>query len=259
LISAPHDKEFIFHDGSRVKNLLELVLKLEHMADHEFHQFVTSNKNDFANWIEHVLCDKHFADKLRIVMSKNETILLIKDKIEETTIGNSIIKIPRLEDRSEHHNIEHHEAHKEHDEKHDEHQISTVDEHTAEKHAQKEHSHEKGSSEINSSNHLSNHGILMKKERNPLEKEKNQEEKEKHKEKSKELKTKHNWFQLFSNKEISKSQLEKIELKEEDKLHAEIGLQEEVAQEDRDNALWIILYFALVLLIITLLVYKLFL
>jgi len=255
LISAPHDKEFVFHDGSRAKNLSELVLKIEHITDHEFHQFINPNKNDFANWTEHVLNDKHFADKLRALLSKNDTIRLIKDKIEDTTVGSSIIKIPRIEDHSEHTEgtkEEHTKEHKEeHPVEHREHHVEQKEEH----HTKKEdaHIHEKPDVEHNHEKHLPTH---LSDHLASTEKEKNHEKKE---EKSRELQAKHNWFQLFSKKGLTEKKLEKIEIKEESKLIAERELAEELAKDNRENALWVILYFALVLLIITLLVYKLFL
>lgn len=264
MINAPYDKEFVFHDGSRIKNLSELVLKIEHISDHEFHQFVNHSKNDFANWTEHVLNDKHFADKLRTLLSKNETIRLIRDRIDETSFGSSIIKIPRIEDHSEHH-VEHHEEphikpeehHPEHHEEyHHEHHEEFKEEHHAkheDEHNHKEHFHEEHTHEKHIPDHLPDHAALIEKEKN---REKNQEKKE---EKSEELKTKRHWFQLFSKKGLSEKKLEKVELREEAKLLAERELAEELEQDNRENALWIILYFALVLLIITLLVYKLFL
>jgi hypothetical protein len=238
LISAPHDKEFVFHDGTRAKNLSELVLKLEHITDHEFHQFVNHSKNDFANWTEHVLNDKHFADKLRELLSKNETIHLIKDKIEDTTVGNSIIKIPRIEDHSEHH-VEHHEEHKE------EHHVKHENEKTLEKLDSEKPTHEK-----HLPDHLPNHASSLEKEKESKEKKKE--------EKSEKVKTKHHVFQLFSKRELLEKKSEKIVTSEESKLLAEKELVEELEQDNRENALWVILYFALVLLIITLLVYKLF-
>jgi hypothetical protein len=269
MINAPHDKEFIFHDGTRARNLLDLVAKLESISDHEFHNFVNHHKNDFANWTEHVLLDKHFSDRLRGLDSRSETIQVIKDKINEVTIGSSIVRIPRIEDHHnqnhmaeksdeksaekniEGHNIEGHKhAANETQEKIDGHYAGekhAVHE-TNERHdAAKTHDEEKL---VNDEMHADEKHILDK---SP------QEKIEKHHEKSLQLKAGHNWFKLFSNKDLSEKKIEKIEIEEEDKLKAEKSLKEDVAQNDRENALWIILYFALVLLIITLLVYKLFL
>lgn len=81
LINAKYDEEFIFNDGARAKNLLELLIKIEQMSSTEFHYFVNSSKNDFANWIGTVLNDKIFADQLRYVMTKEDTTRLIRSRI----------------------------------------------------------------------------------------------------------------------------------------------------------------------------------
>jgi hypothetical protein len=261
LTSAPHDKEFVFHDGSRAKNLLELVSEIEHITDHEFHQFVNHSKNDFSNWIEHVLNDKHFADKLRTLLSRNETIRLIRDRIEETTVGNSIIKIPRIENHSEHH-VESLEEHpiKHHEEQREEHNIKHEEnyhEHREENHNKRHEKDKEEHHEKHVPDHLPDYLASTEKEKNRKREELDEESEEKL-EKSEELKTKRHWFQLFSKKGLSEKKLEKIELKREAKLITERELAEELEQDNRENALWVILYFALVLLIITLLVYKLF-
>jgi hypothetical protein len=264
MINAPHDKEFIFHDGTRARNLLDLVAKLEGISDHEFHNFVNHHKNDFANWTEHVLLDKHFADELRNINSRSETIQIIKDKINEVTIGSSVIRIPRIED---HHNQNHiieksaDKAFEEHKhrtgesianaEKHDEGEKHAVHEPDERHAAAGTHNIESHKNEIHKNEMHDNETHILS--------ESPQEKKEKHHEKSEQMKAGHNWFKLFSSKNLSEKKIEKIEIEEEDKLKVEKSLKDEVAQNDRENALWIILYFALVLLIITLLVYKLFL
>ncbi len=83
MINARYDEEFIFHDGTSAKNILELVLKLEHMSNSEFCTFVNWDKNDFSNWISIVLNDKHLADNLRVVFSREETLLLLRARITE--------------------------------------------------------------------------------------------------------------------------------------------------------------------------------
>jgi hypothetical protein len=84
LINARYEEEFVFHDGTRAKNLLELVLKLEHLTTEEFNKFVNLDKNDFSNWINYVLKDKFLADILRNVKTCEETIYLIKNRMDES-------------------------------------------------------------------------------------------------------------------------------------------------------------------------------
>jgi thiol:disulfide interchange protein len=83
MINAPYEKEFVFHDGKRAKNILELGEVIERMSDQEFQSFADPNKNDFANWVEYVLFDKKFSEKLRDAPSRDHAILLLKEKLRE--------------------------------------------------------------------------------------------------------------------------------------------------------------------------------
>jgi len=244
LINAPHDREFVFHDGTRARNLLELVSKIEHLDDHGFHQFVNNHKNDFSNWIEHVLSDRTFAEELRNVHSRDDTIKAIKDKIADLTIGNSIIKIPRIEDHAGH-------SEKQHDE---------------------QHSHDSVSIPVHASSHVPNKGIVNDADsHNDVHKVHVHEphildhvppivsRDRHHSDDREESNSRRGWFKLFSKKGLSGNDIQKFEREEEDKLRPESELGDEVRSDARENALWVVLYVVLVLLIITLLVYKLFL
>ena len=240
LINAPNDKEFVFHDGTRARNLLDLVSKLENMPDHAFHHFVNLHKNDFANWIEHILSDKRFSDRLRTTDSRLETIQMVKDRINEISlgipVGGSLIKMSKLEDHVEEHHIDeaqvasHHEV--EHHSEHPEHKVEEKVTHLEE--------------------HGEEHGVHHRDDDTSRVMDKPVEEKEKGGHSKK-------WFKLFSKKNTDEKRLEKIELVEERKHMSENELKEELMHDEKENTLWILLYFALILLIITLLVYKLFL
>jgi hypothetical protein len=248
LINAPHDKEFHFHDGTRAKNLLELVSKIETLADHDFHHFVNAHKNDFSNWIEHVLFDEAFAQKLREVHSKDETVQLIKDKIADYTIGNSILKIPKIEDHSPEHpgHVLVHEIPIEHKEEHQkihEEIIQAVKTESNEHEIAKEaDSHER---HIHEPHVLDQIPPLVIRDR--------------HHDRLEESRSKRGWFRFMSKKKITSKDLERIGNEESDKLRAESELGEEIYNDEKENALWTVLYIVLVILIITLLAYKLFL
>ncbi len=264
MINASHDKEFVFHNGNRARNLLELVSRIESISDHEFHHFVNPHKNDFANWTEHVLGDKHFADKLRTLLSKNETISLIKDRIAEATFGNSIIKIPKVDHDAPHHeehvNVESRSEHTlEHNPEHNhehrlENHVTVPVEHLVE-HTVIKHNNDPNKPIFK---HYPNHNVVHHKKQvdddNFIS-----NDKDKRHEELKKSESRNNWFHLFSQKNLSRQTLNKVGREENDKLYSETELREEIEQDSRENALWVILYFALVLLIITLLVYKLFL
>ncbi|HIH31455.1 TPA: hypothetical protein HA235_01995 [Candidatus Woesearchaeota archaeon] len=80
--NAPYEQEFVFHNGSRAKNIFELSVFLENMPDNEFRSFVNEQKNDFANWIEYVLEEKDLAIKLRATINIHETRNILKKFIE---------------------------------------------------------------------------------------------------------------------------------------------------------------------------------
>ncbi len=87
MINAPYEKEFVFHDGRRAKNLLELSSMLENIGQQDFERFVNTSKNDFANWIEYVLLDKELASSLRstILFPKTKELISNKIKIENSS------------------------------------------------------------------------------------------------------------------------------------------------------------------------------
>jgi hypothetical protein len=77
----PWEKRFHFGDGTSAKNLSELKTKIETISYDEFYHHVNPEKNDFANWVEHVIEDKELADKLRAVSSIVETVEFLNEAI----------------------------------------------------------------------------------------------------------------------------------------------------------------------------------
>ena len=74
-------EHFYLPDGRQLKNLVELVIALETMDDLAYSKHVTSDKNDFASWIEHVLKNHSLADQVRSAPDKKEMAQLILEKI----------------------------------------------------------------------------------------------------------------------------------------------------------------------------------
>jgi len=83
MINAPYENEFVFLDGRRAKNILELNDILERLSDEDFQSFVNPRKNDFANWIEAILLDKKLAERLRSTLSKDQTIIIVSKRLAE--------------------------------------------------------------------------------------------------------------------------------------------------------------------------------
>lgn len=71
LKDVPNEKHFVTKDGTKLKNLNELYLKVGSMHDKDFDHHVNEKRNDFANWVHHVVGDTHLAKKLHKSNSKN--------------------------------------------------------------------------------------------------------------------------------------------------------------------------------------------
>lgn len=66
LVHAGEDVSFWVYEGPVLRNLLELYDALEAISDEQFYHHVRSEAdNDFANWVEEVLCDGDCAGSLK--------------------------------------------------------------------------------------------------------------------------------------------------------------------------------------------------
>jgi hypothetical protein len=81
-IIAPHHY-FHLRNGQSLKNLGELYPAISNMNDDEFRHHVNAAKNDFANWIYHILEKKELANKLFRTTNKEEILGLIKDELDK--------------------------------------------------------------------------------------------------------------------------------------------------------------------------------
>ncbi len=86
VVELPYEKQFHFADGTAAKDLQELKAKIESIAYDEFYRHVNAEKNDFANWVRHVLRNEALARRLNAVKSIVETVELLNEEIypEET-------------------------------------------------------------------------------------------------------------------------------------------------------------------------------
>ncbi|MBN1385734.1 hypothetical protein JW968_02025 [Candidatus Woesearchaeota archaeon] len=69
---APEEHTFYLKGGDQVRSIMQLVDKLEGMAEEEFSHHVTGSNNDFANWVEHVFDEKQLAAELRDAKTRME-------------------------------------------------------------------------------------------------------------------------------------------------------------------------------------------
>jgi hypothetical protein len=86
------DQYFYACDGSILKNFTDLRNFSHRMSESTFRHHVTSDRNDFASWTEHVLCKPDIAKDLFECSSKDEMSSYL-----EKTLHSS--KIPEREKR----------------------------------------------------------------------------------------------------------------------------------------------------------------
>jgi len=76
-----HDKWFYFKHGKKASTLEELRDVLEKLEEVEFRHHANNEKNDFANWIEHVFGETKLARDMREVSEREGMIILLDDFI----------------------------------------------------------------------------------------------------------------------------------------------------------------------------------
>ncbi len=74
---APAEQYFILANGQPIKNVKELADVLEHLADDVFRHHVTDDKNDFANWVQHVFEDVDLAKEISGTKDKHHTRIVL--------------------------------------------------------------------------------------------------------------------------------------------------------------------------------------
>ena len=63
-------KCFYIHNGAVVRNIYELADALDHMTQTSYEYHANPERNDFSNWLQHVLGDKELAG---IIQHKSRT------------------------------------------------------------------------------------------------------------------------------------------------------------------------------------------
>lgn len=86
MVCAIDGECFWSRDGQILRNLADLQLAFGSMDDEIFLHHVTKEKNDFADWVEHVLGDAHCAQALRTAKKKERA-----QKIVEMHLRNYIV------------------------------------------------------------------------------------------------------------------------------------------------------------------------
>ena len=74
---------FVLCDGRVIKDYAELAGLLETMNDDIFYYHVTSDRNDFANWINDVFKEETLANEVRLSKNRVEIIALLYKNLFE--------------------------------------------------------------------------------------------------------------------------------------------------------------------------------
>ena len=82
LSEVPTDKSFFVHDGPIVNNLMEFYNVLMEMTDEQFDYHRNSGRNDFYNWLKHVVRDQRLANETCRVKSRETMARRIKKRID---------------------------------------------------------------------------------------------------------------------------------------------------------------------------------
>jgi len=82
LIIATNDQCFWINEGPAIRDLVELRDILSGINKEQFIHHVNSMKNDFASWVEEVLCDKKCANNIR----RSKTVSAMVKNIEKALL-----------------------------------------------------------------------------------------------------------------------------------------------------------------------------
>ncbi len=75
---VPEGQEFILKNGQPLRTLRELVEALEHIDQETFFHHVNVNKNDFAQWILHVIKEEDLSERLKDRQARKDLARILK-------------------------------------------------------------------------------------------------------------------------------------------------------------------------------------
>ena len=77
---------FRLHMGATLTSIDELKDALKTIDDASFKHHVTSEKNDFASWVEHIFGNKLLADKMKLAKTKYAMFDVLDSELSKKTI-----------------------------------------------------------------------------------------------------------------------------------------------------------------------------
>ena len=83
ITNAPPGKEFMTTENKKAHTIQELTEQLKNMNNENYQAHIKEDKNDFANWIEHVFEQKELAENIRKTNNKEELIQTLENYIKE--------------------------------------------------------------------------------------------------------------------------------------------------------------------------------
>lgn len=81
------DFHFIDHEGKPIKNVHELLKYIASLDQETFKIYVNEEKNDFYNWIKHIIKDDKLADNIQHIKNKNDVTKEIMNRILEIKLN----------------------------------------------------------------------------------------------------------------------------------------------------------------------------
>ncbi|RLB07433.1 MAG: hypothetical protein DRG27_06470 [Deltaproteobacteria bacterium] len=84
LKDVDEDKVFYLKSGKVIKNLNQLLTEARRISADDFNHHVGEERNDFSNWVMHVLGDRQLAGKISLIKNKNELVSVLQDAINKT-------------------------------------------------------------------------------------------------------------------------------------------------------------------------------
>ncbi|OVE74473.1 hypothetical protein BVX95_02395 [archaeon D22] len=75
-------EQFVFHD-KQINHISDLAAVLKEASEEQYQAYVNQDKNDFANWVEHVLNSPEVANRLRSAVDRNATISIIEEEVSK--------------------------------------------------------------------------------------------------------------------------------------------------------------------------------
>jgi hypothetical protein len=77
------DHIFKLKNGAAIKNLYELANELASMDEEVFRHHVNEEKNDFHNWVLHIVRDEHLANVFSEVRDRRLMLAAVEKRIED--------------------------------------------------------------------------------------------------------------------------------------------------------------------------------